>query len=99
MELTSAGAERWRHEIAAALLALPGVRGVYERSDVDIRTRRGWRRGSVCSRGEEPPESFAVHEDGSTFLIDVRTGHKTGFYLDQRESRGVVASWPRAGGC
>ncbi|MGD9703048.1 MAG: class I SAM-dependent rRNA methyltransferase [Acidimicrobiia bacterium] len=90
-ELTTAGAERWRDTIADALAALPGIEGVYERSDVDMRQREGLEQRVGLMRGSEPPELLTFVEDGATYYVDVRRGHKTGFYLDQRESRRAVA--------
>jgi 23S rRNA (cytosine1962-C5)-methyltransferase len=96
-QLLSAGAERWRDELLEALgagwaEAFPGtpLRGIWERSEADVRQKEGLppRAGSV--RGEEPPQLLEVREGPCRFLVDVRTGHKTGFYLDQRENRRAV---------
>jgi len=95
VELTSAGADRWRETIADAVVALPGVRGVYERSDVAMREREGLTARTGVLRGDEPPERIEIHEDGRVHLVDVRAGHKTGFYLDQRDNRSTVASLAR----
>lgn len=92
LELTSAGADHWRDAIADACLALDGVESVYERSDVEVRDREGLSVRSGLLRGVEPPDRISIHEDGASFHIDVRSGHKTGFYLDQRESRAAVRS-------
>jgi len=92
LELTTAGADHWRQPIADACLALDGVTSVYERSDVDVRAREGLEQRTGLLRGEEPPELVEIHEDGARFVVDVRRGHKTGFYLDQRESRAAVRS-------
>ncbi|HEY5876002.1 MAG TPA: class I SAM-dependent rRNA methyltransferase, partial [Ilumatobacteraceae bacterium] len=91
VELTTAGAERWRDTIADTLAGLPGVDGVYERSDIDMRQREGLDQRVGLLRGVEPPELLTLEEDGATFAVDVRRGHKTGFYLDQRESRSAIA--------
>ena len=91
VELTTAGAERWRDTIADTLAGLPGVDGVYERSDIDVRQREGLEQRVGLLRGVEPPELLTIEEDGATFAVDVRRGHKTGFYLDQRESRSAIA--------
>lgn len=90
-ELTTAGAERWRDTIADALAGLPGVDGVYERSDIEVRRREGLEQRVGLLRGVEPPDLLTLDEDGATYAVDVRRGHKTGFYLDQRESRRAVA--------
>jgi 23S rRNA (cytosine1962-C5)-methyltransferase len=91
IEITSTGADSWRDVIADHLEAQPGVERVYERSDIDVRDREGLPRRAGLLRGSEPPEVVEIHEDGARFLVDVRNGHKTGFYLDQRESRAAVA--------
>ena len=91
-QFTSAGAEFWKNAVAEAVMRfMPGCRGVYERSDADVRTREGLelRKGPLA--GEEPPEAVEIRENGVRFLVDVRGGHKTGFYLDQRDARAVVA--------
>ena len=90
VELTSAGADRWRDAIADACLSLDGITSVYERSDLEVRDREGLRQSTGLLRGSEPSERVEVHEDGARFVVDVRGGHKTGFYLDQRESRAAV---------
>ena len=89
LQLTSAGAEHWRDEIVAALVASTGVACVYERSDVDVRKLEGL-----------PPRVGVLHgalagaitfiEDGLSYRVDVAGGQKTGFYLDQRENRAIV---------
>lgn len=97
------GIERVKHEVAAlvaeAASAAGGpVRGVWERSDVDVRQREGLTKKSGTLIGAEPPPEVEVEEraaDGRTlrFAVDLHRGHKTGFYLDQRENRARVAAW------
>jgi 23S rRNA (cytosine1962-C5)-methyltransferase len=70
-----------------------GVRGVYERSDVDVREKEGLEQRVGLLWGEEPPEEIEIVENGRRFLVDVRQGHKTGFYLDQRENRARLPSF------
>jgi len=81
------GVERWRDEVVGALVDLLAPRGIYERSDADMRAKEGLERRTELLWGEEPPEVVEVLERGHRFLVDVRRGHKTGFYLDQRENR------------
>jgi len=87
LQLTSAGGERWREEIAEAVLAASGAVRVWERSDADVRTLEGLppRRGPL--RGTPPPPTIAIHEHGLRFEVELEQGHKTGFYLDQRDNR------------
>ena len=118
-QFTSAGAEFWKREIAAALMKFaPFCKGVAERTDVDVRAKEGLDVGgdrNVASpslgvggcgdrnvaapscvfgvlAGEEPPEAIEIFEGGVKFLVDVRRGHKTGFYLDQRDARAAVGA-------
>jgi 23S rRNA (cytosine1962-C5)-methyltransferase len=90
-QLTTAGAEHWRDVLHDALAALPGVRCVYERSDADVREREGLDARVGLVRGGAPDPALVAHEDGRAYAVDVEGGHKTGFYLDQRNARRVIA--------
>jgi 23S rRNA (cytosine1962-C5)-methyltransferase len=88
VQFLTLGVERWKEELAGLLVDLVGgVRGVYERSDVDVRAKEGLEQRAGLLWGEEPPDLAEILENGHRFLVDVRQGHKTGFYLDQRENR------------
>ncbi len=92
VQFLTLGVERRRDALTAALLnVVDGVRGLYDRSDVDVRAQEGLPPRSGLLWGEEPPEPLVVLENGLRFAVDVRRGHKTGFYLDQRESRARLA--------
>ncbi|MCX6027289.1 MAG: class I SAM-dependent methyltransferase [Chloroflexi bacterium] len=86
----SAGAERWLEVIVPEATRLPGVRGVYERSDAKVREKEGLPLRVGLRAGEEPPQELIVREGEWRFAVDVRGGHKTGFYLDQRDNRRAV---------
>jgi 23S rRNA (cytosine1962-C5)-methyltransferase len=90
LQCLSAGAARWREEIAAALVEATGARCVYERSDADVRTLEGLppRTGTIL--GTLPDGGVAIVEDGIAYGVDVVQGQKTGFYLDQRNNRRIV---------
>lgn len=92
-QFTSAGAEKWKNVIAAALQAAWPARGVFERSDSDLRKYEGMEPSCGPLSGEEPPETIEILENGCRFLVDVRGGHKTGFYLDQRDNRSAIAGY------
>lgn len=101
MQLLAAGPEPQRALIAEALAESAGARGVYERSDVDVRRKEGLPERHGLAWGEEPPERLMVDEPGPVgatihLPVDVRGGHKTGIYLDQRENRRWIGE--RAGG-
>ena len=89
MQITAVGVEKWRDVVADLLFALPGVNCVYERSDGDDRTREGLDERVGVARGTLPAEVFA-RENGFTFAVDVESGHKTGFYIDQRNARTLI---------
>jgi 23S rRNA (cytosine1962-C5)-methyltransferase len=94
-QLRSAGAERWRDEIVAAVAAAVPHRGIWERSDTGARAKEGLEPRTGLLAGEEPPELVEIEEGACRFLVDVRNGHKTGFYLDQRDNRTLVAAHAR----
>jgi 23S rRNA (cytosine1962-C5)-methyltransferase len=89
LQLSSAGAERWRDAIVDALAAVPGVSCVFERSDAEVRKLEGLEPTIGVMRGDLPaPVTF--REDGLAYRVDVAAGQKTGFYLDQRDNRRAV---------
>lgn len=85
-QFLSAGVERWKAVLADALLAATGLTKLYERSDASGREREGLPSVTGWLRGEGPTE-ITIQEHGWRLSLDVATGHKTGFYLDQRDSR------------
>ncbi len=92
-QFTAAGVERWKGEITGALARLlPTCEGLYERSDADIRVREGLEPVAGVLRGAAPPDQIVIRENGCRYGVDVKCGHKTGFYLDQRINRVRVAS-------
>jgi len=86
-QFLSAGAEFWKKEILVGLCAISGIRGIYERSDNESRTRDGLPLASGLLWGEMPPEPLIIHENRLLLQVDLQQGHKTGYYLDQRDSR------------
>ncbi len=92
-QFLSAGAEFWRETIVAQLREVVPCAGIYERSDVEVRAKEGLELRAGLLWGEEPPQWLEIEEGGCRFLVDVRGGHKTGFYLDQRENRALLAEY------
>ena len=82
-QFQAAGVEAHRELIGRLLLEVTGARGVYDRSDAATRRREG----PEVLVGETAPDVIEIVEDGVKYGVDVRVGHKTGFYIDQRESR------------
>jgi 23S rRNA (cytosine1962-C5)-methyltransferase len=92
IQALSWGAELWREAIARSLMDLLPISGVYERSDVEVRRLEGLEERCGVVLGEAPPELIEIHEGERRYCVDVRRGHKTGFYLDQRANRRHVRS-------
>ena len=89
-QFQSAGAEYWRSEIGQALVKYTGCSQVYDRSDAATRAREGLPERKEVLEGEEPPQEVEIVEDGIKYGVDVRMGHKTGFYVDQRDNRALA---------
>jgi 23S rRNA (cytosine1962-C5)-methyltransferase len=95
LQLTSAGAERWREVIADKLLEVSGASRIWERSDAEVRALEGLAPVIAALRGAREPTRIAISEHGLQFEIDLERGHKTGFYLDQRDNRRRVRALAR----
>ncbi len=90
VQFSSRGVEAVRDTLVALLEELLQPAGIYERADPTARRREGLGLSEGVLVGQEPPELVEIREAGYRFLVDLRRGQKTGFYLDQRENRGVV---------
>jgi 23S rRNA (cytosine1962-C5)-methyltransferase len=86
-QFLTVGAEAWKDTIVDQLGALIPVAGIFERSDSPVRDKEGLARQTGVLAGQEPPATIAFQEGPHRFWVDVRLGHKTGFYLDQRDNR------------
>lgn len=104
-QFLSTGSERWKQQIADALVAATGCPYVYERSDANVRGLEGlepvtgWLRHPETPDGSRRPTEVTIHENGWKLTLDVAEGHKTGYYLDQRDNRGLFARLVRELGC
>jgi 23S rRNA (cytosine1962-C5)-methyltransferase len=87
VRLTSAGMVAQRDAIAAALERASGASCGWERADSAAARREGFAARSGLLWGPEPPERVAIREGARRYGVDVRSGQKTGFYLDQRDAR------------
>jgi len=89
LQLSSAGAERWRDAIVAALVEATGTECVFERSDAEVRKLEGLPARTGVAHGALP-DAVTFVEAGLSYRADVVAGQKTGFYLDQRANRDAV---------
>lgn len=92
-QFLSAGAEFWKQEIVNELSALLNPSGIYERSDVEVREKEGLDPVSGILFGEAPPDFVEIIENGIKFFVDIKNGHKTGFYIDQRDNRKLIENY------
>ena len=90
IQLLSAGAEFQRANLIEALKHCFPEDCIYERSDVDVRKKEGLEPQQGLIHGELPAQPMEIEENGLRLLINVETGHKTGYYLDQRNNRRLV---------
>ncbi len=95
VQLLSAGAERWRDAIVRALQSHARCDSLYERSDVEVRALEGLAARVGTLAGNDPPALVEIAEGGGRFRVEVRHGHKTGFYLDQARNRARIAALAR----
>ena len=98
VQFLAAGVERWRDSIADALVRASGLSRIYERSDSGVRALEGLAPRTGWLRGEGATE-IVIREHDWSLALDVALGHKTGFYLDQRDNRRWFAHWVRQLGC
>ncbi len=100
-QFLSSGAERWKDVLADALLAATGLSKLYERSDASGRAREGlpevtgWLRGMAQPDQSAHPVELVLREHDWHLAVNIASGHKTGFYLDQRDSRKKFSEYAR----
>ena len=97
LQAAAAGVERHKATLVELLVELlPGVR-VYERSDIGVRALEGLQPASGWLHGGGDTVA-RIEEHGMRLRVDVAAGHKTGFYLDQRDNRARLRELVRARG-
>ena len=93
-QFLSSGVERWKGVIADALLTHTGLSRLYERSDASARALEGLPEVTGWLRGDGPT-GLVLQEHDWQLALNIAEGHKTGFYLDQRDSRKRFADHAR----
>jgi 23S rRNA (cytosine1962-C5)-methyltransferase len=94
-QFLSAGTERWKQAITDILVERTGVPQVFERSDSGVRTLEGLQPVTGWLRGGGGATEVTIQEHDWKLILDVAEGHKTGFYLDQRDNRLRFSHWVR----
>ena len=95
VQLTTVGADKWRAAIADSLHKVTGCSRIYERSDVEVRRLEGLEPVTGWLHGTAADDELVIEENGVNMAVDIVAGHKTGFYLDQRDNRRRVAELAR----
>ncbi len=93
-QFLTAGSEYLKEHIIETIKEILNPRGIWERSDTSVREKEGL----PLSRGPldgEVPSLVKIREGELSFLVDIKKGHKTGFYLDQRENRALLQDWSK----
>jgi 23S rRNA (cytosine1962-C5)-methyltransferase len=91
----TAGIDSLREMITDSLSGLVTVKGIYERSEGRVRKEEGLAPSVGTLTGASPPDLVPIEENGFKFLVDIRRGQKTGFFLDQRDNRVLLSSLSR----
>jgi 23S rRNA (cytosine1962-C5)-methyltransferase len=86
-QFLSAGTEYWKETIATLLREIFPDHSIFERSDAGVREKEHLPLRTGLLAGSEPPDYVELDEHGMRYRVDIRQGHKTGFYLDQRDNR------------
>ena len=90
LQSLSLGIERIKDMLCDLLMEIVQPAGIWERSDVPVRRLEGLEQTTGLLRGEVP-DVVEMKENGITFLVDVKHGQKTGFFLDQKQNRAALA--------
>ncbi|MGB5289420.1 MAG: class I SAM-dependent methyltransferase [Ignavibacteriaceae bacterium] len=94
-QVLSAGAELFKETFIETLNNIFKPAGIFERSDVEVRIKESLQPIQGLLKGNVPDNLIEVRENGFKFLVDIKNGHKTGFYLDQRDNRELVSGFSR----
>ncbi len=91
VQSSTAGVDRAKDAIVKSLVELLSPACIFERSDMETRKLEGLKESSGLLYGDKMPEELIIRENGLKFAVDIASGQKTGFYLDQRANRRKVA--------
>ena len=94
-QFLSAGVETYKEKIVEILNDIFKPTGIFERSDVEVRLKEGLQPVKGLLTGKITNDFIEVKENGLKFLVDVKNGHKTGFYLDQKDNRKLISDYSK----
>ena len=90
LQCLALGMERFKKDVVDALVEEVHPKGIWERNDVPVRKLEGLEMSTGLLYGDVP-DRVTMTENGVQFLVDVKEGQKTGFFLDQKENRAAIA--------
>ena len=90
LQCLALGMERFKKDVVDALVEEVHPKGIWERNDVPVRKLEGLEMSTGLLYGDVP-DRVLMTENGVQFLVDVKEGQKTGFFLDQKENRAAIA--------
>lgn len=96
IQLHTMGIDRFREAIVSALKEVFQPKTIYERSDVGVRQKEGLKTRPKQLLSGDDLDEVLIRENGVYFQVNFREGQKTGFFLDQRENRQLVARFCRS---
>jgi 23S rRNA (cytosine1962-C5)-methyltransferase len=94
-QFLAAGMAVFKDDIVEGLSALLPGAGIFERSEGRVGGEEGLEPAVGVLRGDAPPETIEIEDNNYKFLVDIRRGQKTGFFLDQRDNRAFLPSLVR----
>lgn len=94
LQCLALGMERFKQDVVDALVSEVHPAGIWERNDVPVRKLEGLELRTGLLYGQVP-DRVLITENGIRFLVDVKEGQKTGFFLDQKENRAAIAPFVR----
>jgi len=94
-QFLSAGSERFKETIVSQLRSLIPAKGIYERSDADVRRKEGLTEQCGSLWGDPPPARVAIRLGAVAMWVDLVQGHKTGAYLDQRLNQERIQAYSK----
>ena len=95
LQLLTAGIDSQRALLAKLLMEESSAKTIFERSDADVRELEGLPARNGLIMGESLLAETVINENGMKIAVDIAHGHKTGFYLDQRDNRALTKSLSR----
>lgn len=95
IQVLTLGMEKRKEMIIEILQDSLSPKGIYERSDSAVREKEGLLIYSGLVYGQEPSESLMLKQNNVNMLVDIRSGQKTGTFLDQRENMQATAFYSK----